>query len=75
MDNKLSEAACFRQNVPYPVSQQHQAVSMWSWKAHPHRPGEAKVTDSSEDGAEGKKNENKEEWEFRESPKSNKQPI
>lgn len=42
---------------------------------HLHRVGEANVTNSSEDGAEGKKNENKEEWEFRESPKSNKQVI
>lgn len=61
MDNKLTEAIGFTQNVPYPVSRQHQAVSMWSWKAYLHRLGEAKVTDNSEDGAEGKKNKNKEE--------------
>lgn len=42
---------------------------------HLHRLGEANVTDSSEDGAEGKKNENKEGWELRESPKLNKQLI
>lgn len=42
---------------------------------HLRRLGEANVTDISEDGAEGKKKENEEGWEFTESPKSNKQLI
>lgn len=50
------------------------AVELESW-VHLHRLGEANVTDSSKDGSEGKKNENKEEWELRGSLKSNKQLI
>lgn len=51
-----------------------QAVELAN-SVHLHRLGEANVTDSSEDGAEGKKNYNKERWEFRGSPKLNKQLI
>lgn len=53
---------------------QARAVELESW-VHLHRLGEANVTDSSGDGSEGKKNENKEGWELRESLKLNKQLI
>lgn len=77
LDNKLIVAACFGQNVPYSGSWQCQTVSILR---SCRRAGKLCASvqvgrgqcDSSEDDAEGKKNEHRE---FRESLKLNKELI
>lgn len=58
LDNRLTEAACFGQNVPYSVSRQHQTVFISSSCCWAEK-GRGQCS-SSRDYVKGKKNENRE---------------